>query len=250
MVEVEQVLATWPERAVREVAGPDDGDPVLGHDLDARREQPPEQVLAAEVDLAADGVDRQSDLHARRDPVGQRGQEGLADVARLVAVDEQVDVVGRGRDVRRASAGSSAGRGAAGRPRSRSPAHRSGRGRRGGPADGRRSRRCGRRPSRPGWRPGRMDRSGPACCGDGASPRSRPARHRARSSDVGSSTSPPIRGGVRQSGPPRWRAGGHAGRPASVTSARDTVTRRWRLRVGAGGILVVNEPQRRRASDA
>ena len=99
MVEVEQVLATRPERAVREVAGPDDGDPVLGHDLDARREQPPEQVLAAEVDLAADGVDRQSDLDAGRDPVGQRGQEGLADVAGLVAVDEQVDVVGRGRDV-------------------------------------------------------------------------------------------------------------------------------------------------------
>ena len=43
-----------------ELAGPDDDDPVVRHDLDARRAQPPEQVLAAEVDLAADGVDRQA----------------------------------------------------------------------------------------------------------------------------------------------------------------------------------------------
>ena len=71
----------------------------MGDDLDAGLAQPAEQVLAPEVDLAADGIDRQPDLDAGRDLRRPARQEGLADVARLVAVDEQVDVVGRGRDV-------------------------------------------------------------------------------------------------------------------------------------------------------
>ena len=100
MVEMEQVLA----RAAGTSAAPrspdrDDDDPVVGDDLDAGLAQSAEEVLAPEVDLAADGIDRQPDLDARGHLRRQRGQEGLADVARLVAVDQQVDVVGRRRDV-------------------------------------------------------------------------------------------------------------------------------------------------------
>ena len=68
-------------------------------DLDAGLAQAAEEVLAPEVDLAADGIDRQPDLDARCGLGGECGQEGLADVAGLVAVDQQVDVVGGGRDV-------------------------------------------------------------------------------------------------------------------------------------------------------
>ena len=71
----------------------------MGDDLDAGLAQPAEEVLAPEVDLAADGIDRQPDLDAGRRLLGEGRQERLADVARLVAVDQQVDVVGGGRDV-------------------------------------------------------------------------------------------------------------------------------------------------------
>ena len=71
----------------------------MGDDLDAGLAQLAEQVLAAEVHLAADGIDRQPDLDALGD-LGRQGlEEGGPDVARLVAVDEQVDVVLGGRDV-------------------------------------------------------------------------------------------------------------------------------------------------------
>jgi len=87
------------ELPAAELARAQDDDAVVGDDLDACLTQAPEQVLAPEVDLAADGVDGQADLDARGHLRRQRGQEGLADIARLVAVDEQVDVVGRRRDV-------------------------------------------------------------------------------------------------------------------------------------------------------
>ena len=79
--------------------GPQDHDPVVGDDLDPGLAQLAEEVLAAEVDLAADGIDRQPDLDARGDLGRQRLEERRPDVARLVAVDEQVDVVRRRRDV-------------------------------------------------------------------------------------------------------------------------------------------------------
>ena len=99
VVEVEQIPAVQLERARAQGLGADDHDPVVGDDLDARLAQSPIEVLAAEIDLAADGVDRQADLDAGRDLVGEGGQEGLPDVAGLVAVDQQMDVVGRRRDV-------------------------------------------------------------------------------------------------------------------------------------------------------
>ena len=69
VVEMEQVLGVRLERAgTRGRRSADDDDPVVGDDLDARLAQPAEQVLAAEVDLAADGVDRQPDLDACRRP--------------------------------------------------------------------------------------------------------------------------------------------------------------------------------------
>ena len=58
-----------------------------------------EERPAAEVDLAADGIDRQADLDALADLGDQRIEERRPDVAGLVAVDQQVDVVLGGGDV-------------------------------------------------------------------------------------------------------------------------------------------------------
>ena len=96
---MEQVLGVRFEVAAAELTGPRDDDPVVGDDLDAGRAQVAEQRLAAQIDLAADRIDRQPDLDARRDLGGQRVQEQRADVTRLVAVDEQVDVIRGRRDV-------------------------------------------------------------------------------------------------------------------------------------------------------
>ena len=71
----------------------------MGDDLDAGRAQVAEQRLAAQIDLAADRIDRQPDLDARRDLGRQRVEEHRADVARLVTVDEQVDMIRGRRDV-------------------------------------------------------------------------------------------------------------------------------------------------------
>ena len=97
VVEVEDVLepAGRPTRA--ELAASDDEHPVVPDDVDAGREQLREEGLAPEVHLAADGVDLQPDGDALGDLGRQRLAERRPDVARLVAVDEQVDVVaGRG----------------------------------------------------------------------------------------------------------------------------------------------------------
>jgi hypothetical protein len=99
MIEMEQVLAMALERPVGEATGSEDHDPIVRHDLDAGLTQAAEEVLAAEIDLAPDGVDRQPDLDASGDLCRQGRQELLADVARFVAVDQQVDVVGRRCDV-------------------------------------------------------------------------------------------------------------------------------------------------------
>ena len=88
VVEMEQVFAVRLVRPGAQVAGAHDDDPVVGDDLDAGLAQSAEEVLAPEVDLAADGIDGQADLDARGRLRRQRGQEGLADIARLVAVDQ------------------------------------------------------------------------------------------------------------------------------------------------------------------
>ena len=99
MVEVQGVLEAHrrASRAQRTLA--DDHDAVVGHDLDAGRDEVGEERLAADVDLAADGVDLEPDLDALPHLRGERVAEGRADVAGLVAVDQQVDVIARGADV-------------------------------------------------------------------------------------------------------------------------------------------------------
>ena len=177
------------EVAAAELTGPRDHDPVVGDDLDAGRAQVAEERLAAQIDLAADRIDRQPDLDARRDLGGQRVEEHRPDVTRLVAVDEQMDVIrgrrdvledprevapaveqgiDRGRDRRREGQGQV--RAPDARPRDEL----------GGP---------GSRPSPRGWRSGRTGRSGRVACPCAGAPRRpRPrARHRSRSSACGSS---------------------------------------------------------------
>jgi len=99
MIEMEQILRVGLEPATAELTGSGDDDPVVRDDLDPGLAQLAEQRLAAEIDLAPDRIDGQPDLDALRHLGRQRLEERGPDVARLVAVDEQVDVILRGRDV-------------------------------------------------------------------------------------------------------------------------------------------------------
>ena len=64
VVEMQQVFSVGVVRPGAQVAGAHDDDPIVGDDLDTGLTQSAEEVLAPEVDLAADCIDGQSDLDA------------------------------------------------------------------------------------------------------------------------------------------------------------------------------------------
>ena len=96
---MQEVVPVTRQLAVAELAGPHRRDALVRHDLDAGGSEIAEQPPAAAVDLAADRVDDQPNLDAFRDLGGERRQKLAADVAFLVAVDQEVDMVPGGPDV-------------------------------------------------------------------------------------------------------------------------------------------------------
>ncbi len=99
VVEMQRVLEMEAEAAVTQRSAPHDEEAVMRDDLDPGGDEIAEQVLAAQVDLAADRVDLEQDLDALGDLRGQPFQEPRPDVAWLVPVDEQVHMVAGGVDV-------------------------------------------------------------------------------------------------------------------------------------------------------
>ena len=99
VVEVERVLGMEPQTATAEAATPDHRDAVVGDDLDPGVTHLPVQPTAAEIDPAADRVDRHANLDAGRSGGPQRLQHLVADAPRAEGVDQDVDVVPGGGDV-------------------------------------------------------------------------------------------------------------------------------------------------------
>ena len=99
VIEMEQVGAAGASPADRVAREAAERQRVVRDDGDPRGMQVGEQRLAAERDLAADGVHLEPHIHSLARLAHQRVAEARADGAWLVAIDEDVDLVLRGLDV-------------------------------------------------------------------------------------------------------------------------------------------------------